>query len=64
MLKAKDLQITFNFSNVNIINIAEKLRIADVLEDKFILQVATALRNLNITSVNQLINKEDNKMIL
>ena len=52
MLKAKDLQITFNFSNVNIINIAKKLKITDVLGNKFTLQIATALRNLNITSVN------------
>ena len=52
MLKAKDLQITFDFSNVNLINITEKLRIADVLGDKFTLQIATALRNLNIALVN------------
>jgi hypothetical protein len=63
MLKAKDLQIVFHFNNVNIEGNMEEKRITEVLENKLTLQVALALRKLNITSIDQLINKAGNKMI-
>ena len=63
MLKAKDLQIVFYFNNVNIEGNTEEKRITEVLENKLTLQVALALRKLNITLINQLINKADNKII-
>ena len=63
MLRAKELQITLEFNNINMKKTNEKLKIADLLEDKFTIQVALALRKLNILSVNQLINEEGNRMI-
>jgi hypothetical protein len=63
MLKAKDLQMSFYFDNINIEEKNEELRIAEVLENKLTLQAALALRRLNLTSINQLINRTGDKMI-
>jgi len=63
MLKAKDLQMLFDFNNTNIEEKNEELRIAEVLENKLTLQTALALKRLNLTSINQLINKAEDKMI-
>jgi hypothetical protein len=63
MLRAKELRISFDFNNINIKKTKEKLKIANILEDKFTLQVALAVKKLNISSINQLINKEGNRII-
>jgi hypothetical protein len=63
MLRAKELRISFDFNNIDIKKTEEKLKIANILEDKFTLQVALAVKKLNISSINQLINKEGNRMI-
>ena len=63
MLRAKELHISFDFNNIDIKKTEKKLKIANVLEDKLTLQVALAVRKLNIFSINQLINKEGNRMI-
>jgi hypothetical protein len=63
MLRAKELQISFKFNNIDTKKTKTELKITDMLEDKFTVQVASALRKLNIFLVNQLINKEGNRMI-
>ena len=63
LLKAKDLQIVVHFNNINIEENTDGIKIAEVLENKLMLQVALVLKKLNITLINQLINKEGNKMI-
>jgi hypothetical protein len=63
MLRAKELQISFKFNNIDTKKTETKLKIADMLEDKFTVQVVLALKKLNIFLVNQLINKEVNRMI-
>ena len=63
MLKAKELHTTFVFDSISLEEHKTKRRITELLENKVTLQVATALRKLNITSINQLINKAGDKMI-
>ena len=63
MLKAKELRTTFVFNNINLEHFSTSKKISEVLEDKVTLQVASALRKLNISSINQLINKTGDKMI-
>ena len=52
MLKAKDLHTIFVFGNISLEEHKSNRRITEVLENKVTLQVATALRKLNITSIN------------
>ena len=63
MLRAKELHITFKFSNVNLEEHITNKKITNLLENKITLQIASALRKLNIVSINQLINKAGDKMI-
>ena len=63
MLKAKELHTTFVFDSISLEEHKTNRRITELLENKVTLQVATALRKLNITSINQLINKAGDKMI-
>ena len=61
MLKAKNLQIVFHFNDINIEENTEKIIIAEVLENKFTLQVALALRKLNITLINSSLIEQTTK---
>ena len=63
MLKAKELHTTFVFDSISLEEHKTNRRITELLENKVTLQVAMALRKLNITSINQLINKADDKII-
>ncbi|CAG8819522.1 9054_t:CDS:2, partial [Gigaspora margarita] len=63
MLRAKELQITFEFNNEEEEKNINSTKVVEILGGKFTFKTAMVFKNLNVRSIYQLINKEGKEMI-